>query len=213
MAGDYIVSGNIDSGGNMSIPIDREDKPPFDQLVNSVPSTVMRQLVGSRQSEGQKFAFHPEVKKLRLALKTKLQCDLDKFGSSLGLPAARVSELLSAADGDQGKQVDYLMLAWVESSGERATVEEVLRAIYAADDTRALENIADELSDSGLLLASQRNGISPKYMHTIYHGCIMLMMLVYCLGVAMQRNVIPKKPSYADSVVIPSPPTQVRSYY
>ena len=132
----------------MATSVGREDKPPFDQLVNSVSPAIMRQLVGSRQ-EGQKFAFHSAAKKFRSAVKAKLNCDLDKFGSVLGLPAARVSELLSAADGDREKQIDYLVLAWVESSGESATVEEVLRAVYAADDTRALEDIANELSATG----------------------------------------------------------------
>jgi hypothetical protein len=153
------------------------EKPPFDQLVSSVSPTVLRQEVGVRQKEAQKFTFAPSASKFRSVLKNELQCDLEKFGSFLGLPTARVCAVVSAADEDREKQIDYLLLAWVESLRERATIEEALRALYAADDTTAVENISNELSDSGTTL---------------------------------QRDVlVPKKPSYADSVVIPSPPTKV----
>jgi hypothetical protein len=152
------------------------EKPPFDQLVSSVSPTVLRQEVGVRQKEAQKFTFAPSASKFRSVLKNELQCDLEKFGSFLGLPTARVCAVVSAADEDREKQIDYLLLAWVESLRERATIEEALRALYAADDTTAVENISNELSDSGTTL---------------------------------QRDVlVPKKPSYADSVVIPSPPTK-----
>ena len=126
-----------------------QDKPPLDQLVNSVSPALLRQPVGVRRKEAQKFSFEPSVAKFRAVLKAELGCDLDKFGTVLGLSTARVCELMSAADGDRGKQIDYLLLAWVELLGEQATVEAVLRALYAADDARAVENVAKELSDSG----------------------------------------------------------------
>ena len=127
-----------------------EDKPPFDQLVGSVSPALLRQEVGVRLNEAQKFTFAQAAAKFRAVLKNELQCDLEKFGSFLGLPTARVCEVVSAADGDREKQIDFLLLAWAESLREGATVEEVLRALYAADDTRAVENISKELSDSGV---------------------------------------------------------------
>ena len=126
-----------------------QDKPPFDQLVHPVSRALLQQAVGVRSQEG-KFSFpHPGAAQFRRFIRDELCCDLYKFGDYLGLSAARVSELLSAAEGDREKQIDYILLAWVESNGERATIEEVFRAIYAADDTQAIENIVKKLGDSG----------------------------------------------------------------
>ena len=124
------------------------DKPPFDLLVSSLSPALLRQPVGVRLQESQRFSFVFDPK-FRVVLRTELRCDLERFGSSLGLSTARVGELMSAADGDRGKQIDFLLLAWVESDGERATFEEALRAVYTADDTQAVEIIAKELGDSG----------------------------------------------------------------
>ena len=71
--------------------------------------------------EGQKFIFDPASKKFRSLLKAALQCELAKFGECLGL-----------------------------SSGEGATLDGALRALYAADDTQSLEIMARELNDSGI---------------------------------------------------------------
>jgi hypothetical protein len=137
---------------------------------------LLGQRVGTRAGEGQKFIFDPASKKFRSLLKAALQCELAKFGECLGLSSARVEDLMSAAEGDREKQIDYVLLAWVELRGEGATLDGALRALYSADDTQSLEIMARELNDSGATL---------------------------------QRDVmIPKKPSYADSVVVPSPPTQ-----
>ena len=112
---------------------------------------LLRQRVGLRSGEGYGFTFDPAAKKLRSVLKRDLQCELDKFGSCLGLPAARVAEIKSAGDGDSKKQTDYLLLAWVESRGEEATFEEALRALYAADDIQTLKIFVEAFSDSGIL--------------------------------------------------------------
>ena len=127
------------------------DKPPFEQLVESMSPALLRQTVGVRSEEAQKFAFAAGTKEFRSLLKDQLRCELDKFGSCLGLPSARVEAVKSAAEEDRGKQVDYLLLAWIESRGEQATVGEALRALYAADDTQTLEILVTELSDSGTL--------------------------------------------------------------
>ena len=130
-----------------------DEKPPFDQLVGSMSSMLLGQRVGVRAQEGQKFTFDPATKKFRSLLKAELQCEPAKFGECLGLSTARVEEVLSAAEGDQEKQIDYVLLAWVELCGEQgATFEGALRALYAADDTHALEIMARELNDSGIVL-------------------------------------------------------------
>ena len=127
-----------------------QDKPPFDQLVASLSPMFLGQRVGTRAGEGQKFIFDPASKKFRSLLKAALQCELAKFGEFLGLSSARVEDLMSAAEGDREKQIDYVLLAWVELRGEGATLDGALRALYSADDTQSLEIMARELKDSGI---------------------------------------------------------------
>jgi hypothetical protein len=127
-----------------------QDKPPFDQLVASLSPMLLGQRVGTRAGEGQKFIFDPASKKFRSLLKAALQCELAKFGECLGLSSARVEDLMSAAEGDREKQIDYVLLAWVELRGEGATLDGALRALYSADDTQSLEIMARELNDSGI---------------------------------------------------------------
>lgn len=126
-----------------------KDKRPFDQLVSRIPRDLLGQPVGLRLKEAQKYSFNPALEKFRSALKGGPQSNLDEFGTLLGLSTARVSEVMAAADEDRGKQIDYLLLAWVELLEEKATVEAVLRALYAADDTQVVEHLAKELTDTG----------------------------------------------------------------
>ena len=128
-----------------------QEKPPFDHLVSSMSPALLGQRVGVRVEEGQKFIFDQAAKRFRALLKTELQCSLDKFGSCLGLSTARVEEVISAAEGDSEKQMDYVLLAWVELCGEEgATLEGALRALYAADDTQTLQVLVEELGDAGI---------------------------------------------------------------
>ena len=126
-----------------------QEKRPFDRLVDNVSPDLLQRPLGRRQEGAQGFTFDRDMAKIRLAVKSGLHCDLDKFGTSLGLSAKRVSELISAGEGDRGKQIDYILLAWVESLGEQATLEALLRTLYAADDTRAVESVAKTMGESG----------------------------------------------------------------
>lgn len=129
---------------------DSQEKPPFDNLVESMSPVLLAQMVGVHIEEGRNFTFDPAAKKFRSLLKEELRCELAKFGSCLGLSTARVEEVMSAAEGDREKQIDYVLLAWVELCGETATFGGALKALYAADDTQTLEMVVRELSDSGV---------------------------------------------------------------
>lgn len=202
-----------------------KDKRPFDQLVSRIPRDLLGQQVGLRLKEAQKYSFNPALEKFRSALKDGPHSHLDRFGALLGLSTARVNEVMAAADEDRGKQMDYLLLAWVELFEKKATVEAVLRALYAADDTQVVEHLAKELTDTGtslepvdymkqclfLLVHPELWGIT-IFMHDLIVMCVHCTgcMHIYTtsIGVTERHTMIPTKASY-DSVVMPSPPTHV----
>ena len=95
------------------------------------------------------MVLNPTLTKLPSALSRVLRCDVEKLGGYIGLPPQRVSDVISAADGDRERQIHYLLLAWVEVRRRRATVEALLRALYDADETTAIEEVAKGMSTSG----------------------------------------------------------------
>ena len=124
------------------------DKPPFDKLIVRVPSDLLKRELGLRR-EGKKEVLNPTFTKLPSVLSCALRCDVEKLGDYIGLPPQKVSDVITAADGDREKQIHYLLLAWVELCGEKATVEALLRALYDADDTRTIQEVAKGMSDPG----------------------------------------------------------------
>ena len=122
-------------------------KPPFENQISGVPKYVLQRKLGLR--EGQTVVLNPTLTKLPSALSRVLRCDVEKLGGYIGLPPQRVSDVISAADGDRESQIHYLLLAWVEVRRRRATVEALLRALYDADETTAIEEVAKGMSTSG----------------------------------------------------------------
>ena len=109
------------------------------------------------------MVLNPTLTELPSALSRAISCDVEKLGGYIGLPPQRVSEVISAADGDRERQIHYLLLAWVEVRRRRTTVEALLKALYEADElTTAIEEVAKRMSSSG-----QR-----RYTYTVsYGGC------------------------------------------
>ena len=65
------------------------------------------------------------------------------------------------------------------------------------------------IKDARIILGTAPNDRHMTNSSVLCSSVCVCMFMHTPAGVAVQRNVIPKKPSYADSVVIPSPPTQV----
>ena len=131
----------------------RQEKRPFFQLVRYV-LPALQQPLGRRQDfeEGaQQVIFDRDMAKILTAVKSELQCDLDKFWSSLGL-AAGVGVFMSAGEGNRGQQIEDILSAWVKWRGEEATVGALLSTLYATDDTRAIERVAQEMKESGSII-------------------------------------------------------------
>ena len=124
------------------------DKPPFDNLIARVPIGLLKQALGLEQ-EGQKVVLNPTFIWLLSVLSRALYYGLEKLGASIGLESQQVSDVISAADGDREEQIHYLLLAWVERRGEEATVEALLRGLYDADDTKAIEEVVERMSTPG----------------------------------------------------------------
>ena len=129
----------------------RQEKRPFSQLVRYVSPALLQQPLGRRQDFEEGVTFDRDMAKILTAVKSELQCDLDKFGSFLGL-AAGVGVFMSAGEGNRGQQIEDILSAWVKCRGEEATVWALLSALYATDDTRAIERVAQEMRESGSVI-------------------------------------------------------------
>ena len=115
-----------------------DSKPPFDTLVNAVANRLKVAL-------GDQQAVHRAVAKV-LREDLSSQCDLSHFAVNfLRVDPSTVDDLMSAADGNREAQIDSLLSKWVELWEERATLEAVLKAIYDADETLAIQKIVEAL--------------------------------------------------------------------
>ena len=130
------------------------DKPPFDILIDRVSNDLLKQALGRR--EGQKVVLNTSFFQLPSVLSRALYCGLEKLGSCIGIKSQRVSDIISAADGDREGQIRYLLLAWVEGCGEEATVEALLRGLYDADDTKAIGDVAEWMNAPGQVVCYDR---------------------------------------------------------
>lgn len=124
------------------------DKPPFDKLIDRVPSDVRERGLG-RQREGQDAVLNPTFIQLPSVLSSALYCGIEKLGECIGLSPQQVSDVISAADRDREGQIRYLLTTWAELRGEKATVEALMKGLYDADDTRTIDEVVEWMNTPG----------------------------------------------------------------
>lgn len=130
------------------------DKPPFDKLIDRVPSGLRERGLGL-QGEGQSVVLNPTFIQLPSVLSRALYCGIEKLGSCIGLPPQQVSDVISAADGDREGQTRFLLTTWAELRREKATVEALMKGLYDADDTRTIEEVVQWMKTPGQGLCCQ----------------------------------------------------------
>ena len=113
-----------------------DSKPPLDTLVSAVANRLEVAL-------GDQQAVHRAVAKV-LREDLSSQCDLSHFAVNfLRVDPSTVDSLMSAANGNREAQIDSILSKWVELWGEDATLDAVLKAIYDADETVAVQKIVE----------------------------------------------------------------------
>ena len=77
-------------------------------------------------------------------LRDDFQSNPSKLGSSLLSPST-LDDLMSDVEGNREELIDSILLNWVTSLEEPASVRALLQALHNADETLAVENIVKAL--------------------------------------------------------------------